>query len=427
MRMQLTRRLSRAAAALFIVVASVGCDGLLDANNPEFINEGQLTDPALERLVVNGVLGEFQYAYGYYALYSGILSDEVFTDHTQVGIRELSLHNILEANDANTNVFANVHRARQSAEDAVVRLKAMLGEANAAKSLNFATVLAFGGYAYTMLGEGFCESPVNLSAPLPADSLLARGVAMFSQAITVATASGTSAAATDIINMSRVGAARALLKLGDATRAVTFASQVPANYEKLSYYSANSVRENNILNVPAGVSGAWLSMGPSFLALADPRVPRTSSTTLRGLNSNPIVPPQKPYMYAGWSATAVDDRIVPNTNIKFATGLEAQYVIAEAQGPTAATLTFVNQRRAVGGKAAVNLTGNDLMTELRTQRSLDLYLTGQRLGDLRRYKAKLGIDLFPKGKYPITAEVYSTATCFIVPLDEKATNPFYKK
>ena len=427
MRMQLTRRLSRAAAALFIAVASAGCDGLLDANNPEFINEGQLTDPALERLVVNGVLGEFQFAYGYYALYSGILADEVFTDHTNVGIRELSLHNILEANDVNTSVFANLHRARQSAEDAVVRLKAMLGEANAAKSLNYATVLAHGGYAYTLLGEGFCESPVNLSAPLPADSLLARGVALFQQAITVATASGTSAGATDIINMSRVGAARALLKLGDATRAAQFAAQVPANYEKLSYYSANSVRENNIMNVPAGVSGAWLSMGPAFLALADARAPATTVTTLRGLNSNPIVPPQKPYMYAGWSATAVNDRIVTNTNIKFATGLEAQYIVAEAQGPTAATLTFVNQRRAVVGKAAVNVTGNDLMAELRTQRSLDLYLTGQRLGDLRRYKAKLGLDLFPKGKYPITTEVYSSAQCFIVPLDEKATNPNYKK
>ncbi|HSL69001.1 MAG TPA: hypothetical protein VK864_02105, partial [Longimicrobiales bacterium] len=99
----------------------------------------------------------------------------------------------------------------------------------------------------------------------------------------------------------------------------------------------------------------------------------------------------------------------------------------EVQGPTAATLTFVNERRAVVGKPAVNLTGDALMAELRTQRSLDFYLTSQRLGDLRRYKAKLGIDLFPKGKYPITSEVYSDAQCFIVPLAEKATNPFYKQ
>jgi hypothetical protein len=420
------RRLPAAAATVLIGLASAGCSNLLDVTNPRYIGEDQLTDPALEQLVVNGAVGEFQYAYGYYALYSGILSDEVFTDHTQVGIRELSLHNILESNDVDASVYANLHRARQSAEDGVVRLQAMLGDADAAKSLNVATLLAYGAYAYTLLGEGFCESPVNLSAPLSSTELLQKAVTMFDQAVTTATASGSSAGATDIINMARVGAARASLKLGDNAKVVAYASLVPPDYEKWAYYSANSVRENNIVNVPAGVSGAWLSMGPTFLTLADPRAPRTSLTNLRGLNSNPIVPPQKPYMYEGWSETAVDDRITTDTDIRFATGLEAQYDLAEVQGPTAATLTFVNARRAAGGKDPIDVSGDALMAELRTQRSLDLYLTGQRLGDLRRYKADLGIDLFPTGKYPITQEVYSSSECFIVPLSEKATNPFYK-
>jgi hypothetical protein len=63
------------------------------------------------------------------------------------------------------------------------------------------------------------------------------------------------------------------------------------------------------------------------------------------------------------------------------------------------------------------------MAELRAQRSLDFYLTGQRLGDLRRYKAKLGIDLFPTGKYPITNDIYGTAQCLIIPRSEKDSNP----
>jgi len=418
-------RLSATAAALLIGLASAGCDNLLDVTNPRYISEDQLTDPALEQLVVNGVVGEFQYAYGYYGLYSSAMTDEAFFDHTQVDIRELTLRNIRDANSVDAAIYSNLHRARQSAEDAVVRLTAMLGDANAAKSLNVATVMAYGAYAYTLLGEGFCESTVNLSAPMTSDQMLQRAVTMFDQAVATATASGSSAAATDIINMARVGAARASLKLGDGTKAATYASQVPAGYEKWAFYSANSVRENNIVNVPAGVSGAWFSMGPSFLALEDPRAPRTTLTTLRGLNSNPIVPTQKPYMYSGWSATAVNDRIVVDTDIKFATGLEARYVVAEAQGATAATLAFVNERRAVGGKTAVDLAGNDLMAELRVQRSLDLYLTGQRLGDLRRYKAKSGIDLFPTGKFPVTNDVYSDATCFVVPLTEKNSNPNY--
>ena len=66
-------RLPATAAALLMGLASAGCENLLDVTNPSYISEDQLTDPALEQLVVNGVLGEFQYSYGYYALYSAAL------------------------------------------------------------------------------------------------------------------------------------------------------------------------------------------------------------------------------------------------------------------------------------------------------------------------------------------------------------------
>jgi hypothetical protein len=414
------------ALALLIGLAATGCNNLLDVTNPAFISEEQLTDPALEQLVVNGVVGEFQYAYGYYALFSSAMTDESFLDHTQVDIRELTLRNILESNTVNAAIYSNLHRARQSAEDGIDRLTAMLGESDAAKSVSMATIMAYGAYAYTLLGEGFCESTVNASAPLTSDQMLQKGIDLFDRAISTAQAAGSSAEATDIVNMARVGAARAALKMGDATKAASYASQVPAGYEKYVWYSANSVRENNIFQVPAGTSGSWMSMGPAFQTLDDPRAPKTTRTDIRGLNSNPIFPPQQPIMFQGWSATAVDNQIENATSIKFATGLEAQYVVAEAQGPTAATLTFVNARRAVGGKAPVNLSGNDLMEELRWQRAIDLYLTGQRLGDLRRYKSKLGIDLFPSGKFPVSNEVYSDATCFVIPTAEKNANPNFR-
>jgi hypothetical protein len=420
------RRHSAVAVALLLGLASAGCDSLLDVTNPRYIAEEKLTDPGLEQLVVNGVIGEFQYAFGYYSLYSSAFSGEGYIDHTTVGIREITLRNLLDSNLEMAAIYSNLHRARQSAEDGLVRLKTMLGDANYAKSVNVATVQAYGGYAYVFLAEGFCDSPVNLSAPLTPDQLFQKALTLFDQAIATATAAGSSAAATDIINMARVGAARAALKMGDNTKAVTYASQVPASYEKWAWYSLNSTREYNIFNVPAGITGAWLSEMPNFRAYADLRIPATTSTTIKGLNANPIYPPQKPIMYSGWTSGLANDRIKEDTDIKFATGLEAQYVIAEANGPVASTLTFVNARRAVGGQAAVNLTGNELMAELRVQRSIDFYLTGQYLGDLRRYKAKLGIDLFPSGKFPVTADVYSSATCFMVPISEKNSNPYYK-
>jgi hypothetical protein len=169
-----------------------------------------------------------------------------------------------------------------------------------------------------------------------------------------------------------------------------------------------------------------MSMMPKFMGYADLRIPPTTSTTIKGLNANPIYPPQKPIMYSGWTPGVANDRILEDTDISFATGLEARYVIAEVNGATPATLAFVNERRAVGGKPAVNLSGNDLMNELRVQRSIDFYLTGQYLGDIRRYKAKLGIDWFPTGKFPVTNDQYSSHTCFLVPIAEKNSNPNYR-
>jgi hypothetical protein len=418
-------RVLSAAVALNMLSA---CENLLEVSDPGSIQGGQLEDPTLENLLVNGVMGEFQFAYGYYALWSGVLADEIFTDHTNVSVREFSLHNFNDLNDITTGAYENIHRARQSADDASARLKTMLG-AGASSSLSMARVMAYGGYSYVLLAEGFCGSPVNLSEELPPEELFKRAIARFDTAITVSNAvkAGTTVAATitaanDLINMSNVGAARAALKMGDPVKARTYAALVPANYEKLAYYSSNSVRENNQLNRPARTADPFVGVAPAFFSLADPRVPRLA-TSRPGLNSNPIFPPQRPFMFTGWTATTVQP-IDITTTIKFATALEAQYVIAEADGGTASTLAFVNARRAVGNQAPVDLSGAALVTELREQRARDFFLTGQRLGDLRRY-LKAGTDLFPKGKYPVFTDFYGEAKCFIVPLSEKAANPNY--
>jgi len=408
-----------------LTLAGAGCNDVLTVNNPGAIQEGQLADPALVQLIVNGAIGEFQYAYGQYAQWSSVLSDETYTDHTNVDVRDFSEHKFGDLNTINSTTYEYVQRARQSADDAAGRLKSLVG-ATASSDLNVARALAYGGYSYVLLGEGWCESPVNLSAPLPSDSLLRRAIAHFDEAITVATAGRTGtnvAAAQDLIYMSQVGAARAALKLGDATLARSYASQVPAAYEKLAYYSSNTVRENNALNALTHASGASLGMYVRFQGLNDPRVPQPATTQL-GLTGGSIYTPLTPYMYTGWVATGAAPRIDVNFDIKFATGLESQYVLAETDGPTPATLNFVNQRRAVGGQGAVALTGAALMTELANQRARDFYLTGQRLGDLRRY-LKAGNDMFPAGTYPLFNDSYGTLKCLIVPLSEKAGNPNY--
>ena len=60
-----TRLVRRAAA---VVLALVGCDGLLSVSNPQSLEEGQLSDPRLEQFVINGAVAEFQAVYANYAL-----------------------------------------------------------------------------------------------------------------------------------------------------------------------------------------------------------------------------------------------------------------------------------------------------------------------------------------------------------------------
>ena len=123
-------------------------------------------------------------------------------------------------------------------------------------------------------------------------------------------------------------------------------------------------------------------------------------------------------MYSGWTGIGAPQTIEFTTHIRFASSLEAQYIRVEADGQPTAMLSFVNARRAVAGKPQVNLIGLALLAEFRMQRGLDFYLTGQRLGDLRRYKAA-GTDLFPTGKFPVGAESYGSMHCFIVPQSQK--------
>ena len=142
------RQQCRAAlAAVTLLVALAGCKDLLKVTNPGVLEEGQLSNPALEQFMVNGAIGEFQFAYGNYSLWSGVLGDELFTDHTNVSIREFSLHNFNDLNGTNETIFENLSRAIASADDATARLKTILGTA-AGSSLNIARVLAYGGYAY---------------------------------------------------------------------------------------------------------------------------------------------------------------------------------------------------------------------------------------------------------------------------------------
>ena len=416
----------RVGVAAAIALGMAGCNDLLKVTSPGSLREEQLADPALEQFVINGAIGDFQFAYANYVLWSGALADEVFTDHhVNTGFQEISLHEFNHLNPTNLIVYQTLHRARQSGEDAVGHIRSMVG-ASASSNLNIARALIYTGYSYVLLGEGFCETPVNLSVALSSRELLALAIARFDEAITVATAARSAAetdAAQDLISLARVGAARAALWSGEREKARAYAAPVRDDFGRFAFYSANSTRENNPVSALVRSPGTpWLGMHPTFQGLADVRVPQPV-TSRQSLASHAIFPPLKPSMYSGWTVAAVTP-IDAATHIRFASGLEARYIGIEADGPNAAMLSFVNARRAVASKPPVDLAESELLAEFRRQRSRDFFLTGQRLGDLRRYAAA-GTDLFPTGQFPVRPVDYGTQHCFLVPANEKTGNPNY--
>ena len=455
---RLPGRMTRVAAAVAAVAVFAGCTDFLKATNPSAIEAKDLESPLYINLMVNGVIGEYQQIVDDMALRSGVFGDELFNNHGFFEEREIDKRNIIPENGTWGLFYGPLQRSRFLADSVAGRLKVIRGD-SASSDLRIARVLAYAAASYDLLAEYLCTIPVNGSVPYTPEEIVKTFVVpRVNEAITIATAhkgsttsTAAQAAADSVINFARVTAARALLYVNDKAAARAFAVQVPATFEFRAYYSSQNAREVSAFqNAAAG--SPWVSMEPKNKRLNDPRVPHlltpsgvqslgqgnADTVTLNGVRTIGAFTPKSPLMFStydgtttgtpftlGCSVPLAGGACAPQTYMKVATGLEAQYIVAEADGAVASTLAFINARRAVGGQLAVTLAGAALLAELREQRRRDFFLDGHRLGDMRRYLKYDQIDNFPRGPYPgsISSETYNDATCFPLTLAEISGNP----
>ncbi len=422
------RRLFSIATCALTMAAATACNDFLVADNPGAVEEPNVTDPAYTTLIANGPIYAFQLAYTDASYWNSQFTDElfnraVFVEEGQIDRRDL----YSDMTYINAFIYAPLQRARYSGEDATRRLKTLLGD-TASRDLRVARTLAYAGYSYVALGETMCTTPIDLGVPKSTAEMMADAIERFNESITIAGAAKTFLqaqvpvnanavlAADSVLNFARVGAARAALNRNDKAAAIAFASVVPANFDFRAYYTDNTTgQRNRVFERLTLASNAWMANTPFNDMATDPRVPRIITPASRA--STPLAPSS----FSTFTNTVAGGAFAPIMSVRIASGLEAQFIVAEAQGPTAATLTFVNLRRAAGQQAPVSLTGDALMAELRDQRSRDFYLDGHRLGDLRRYKQYYNVDLFPKGAYPgsTSGQVYNEAiTCWPLPTNE---------
>jgi hypothetical protein len=271
-----------------------------------------------------------------------------------------------------------------------------------------AHLYAVEGYAEVMLAELFCSGvPLStidyrgdytLRPGSSTEQVFTHAAALFDTAIMLA---GTTDSAS-ILNLSRVGRARALLGLGDYSGAAAAAAEVPDAFRYTLQYapSATALSSegigffdgiNNTLWAYTTVSNREGTNGLDWRTSGDPR----TTVTARTVGTFAFYHPDK-------------YRVDGNDTIVLASGVEARLIAAEAalKAGTPSWLTILNQLRQTAITPALPDTtdpGSDTarVSLLFRERAFWLFLTGHRQGDLRR--------LVRQYERPV-AEVYPVGT-----------------
>jgi hypothetical protein len=428
-------RLGLSVLALTLA-AACNTDTLVNLQNPDIITGGVARDTANLEQLRNGTLYEFARAYTGPAVtngtpgiigVAGVMSDELWYASTFPTMKEIDSRTITLTNTDLLTAYQYIHRARNLAERAAEQY-ATTSEAN---SPDHALVTSLAGYTYLWFAENFCSGvPVSstdfngevvFGAPLTTGNLLDSAIVRFDAAIARA---GTDA---DMLSLARLGKARALLDKDTPAAAATLAATVPSNFEYDVNFSDNSSGQTNGINQNINIekrTSAASGEGTNGIVFftrktganvgIDPRVRVDSS----GGNTTPTpLYLQQKYPQRG-------------SPIPLASGIEARLIEAEAalnKGTSGTYVALLNTLRTTNGVPGVlvdPVTPTARVRQFMTERAFWLWLTGHRLGDLRRMVRYYGLaanTVFPIGQ-TIQGDPYGPDLNLPIPFQEE-NNP----
>jgi hypothetical protein len=423
------------------VVAACNTDKLVDLTNPDLVTGEVARNTANLNELRNGAQYEFARALtgppgnngtpGIIGI-SGLLTDELWYASTFTGMQDIDRRTVKIDNTNLLPVYQYLHRARNLSEQAAAAFDAVPERKNTEDQ---AMLTNYAGYSYLFFAETFCSgvpfSTTDLNGALAlgpgitTTAMLDSAINRFNTAMTRATAAGSS----DQENLARIGLGRALLAKGDYAGAAAAVASVPADFVYTVEYSPNTSGQYNGIyqNIAAehrssaatneGTNGlTFFNRGPAGTNTIDPRVDVDSIAF--GTNAAVKVPVYRPNMYADLDSPVV-----------LASGVEAQLIEAEAalsKGTSNAYLTTLNALRADAGMTPLvdPVTPTARVQQFFSERAFWLYLTGHRLGDLRRMVRDYGFtqdQVFPVGQ-TIFGNSYGSDVNFPVPLQEQ-NNP----
>jgi hypothetical protein len=386
----------------------------MDVKNPTVIDAATFNPNTDGTTLSLSAQTNFFIAFQSVALYGGLISDELWTGAARLQTNRIAARVFASTDDINADFFAPLSLAVASNKNAIGALQSGSG---AATDLNLAQASMNLGYALELSAETMCASVIQGGPQLSDAQLLDSAITRFKNAVTIATAAGTSGAA--ILKETNVGLARAYLQKGDYANASATAALVPANFTAYIITSANVSTQNTLGNTFYLNTLGGQIVAPKLYRVGDPRLPIDSTRSGGTLNGLAYVVQAKYNSYSD--------------PIRLASGLEAQYIAAEAalhqSGSTSAALTLIAARRAAGNQPAYS-GGSDtlsVVSELLNQRARDFWMEGKKLGDLRRNPS---VPLTAVLTDPVGAKFYTTKTatfgnsfCAPIPPQETGANP----
>ncbi len=424
------RRLARTLTVLGLAV-SAACDELtsLEQEAPARVIANDLITPANAQLLVTGAISDYECALAQYIVATGLVGDEfIDAQLSQVGwdYDRRSLIPALPIYASNTcnsvqvpGLYTPLQVARYQADVILTALEGWTDQEVANRTDLIAQAAAHAGYAITLLAESMCSAAIDGGPEMTRAQLFAAAEDRFTRAIAAATTANNAA----ILNMARVGRARVRLNLNRGADARADAILVPSTFVRNASYSAPPApaRRQNLVHTQQFV-GFFSSVDPSFRNLTVEGVPDTRVTVVdAGRNGHDAAT-------RVWRTTKYP---APSTPIPIASYDEAQLIVAEVDAANAATagnaVTIINGLRARAGLPAYSggTTAAEVQTLVREERRRELFLEGQRFGDIVRFD----ITLTPAAgtAFPVKGGTYGpdrgSQVCIPLPDLERNNNP----
>jgi hypothetical protein len=404
-----------AAAAVLLALPLAACQDLLSVDLPGSTTADAIDSPAYASLLVLSAEGDFECAYDKHVFNSAQLAGEIMgiaVSATSIWLtkRDIQANHTAYSQDECTSSYAlyvPLQHARFMAEDAFKRLEGYTDAQVSNRTRLMGRAALYAGFTYAAFGDSFCSIAVDLGPELTQKQTYELAKARFTTAIDLAG----KASDTETVNAAYVGRARVQMRMGETAGAVADAQRVPAGFRKNVTRSNGSNRRQNRIFAD-NVQGTSITVDPFYWdvregGVADPRVRVTNSNRMGSDSRTPL-----------WRQTKYTAYDSP---IRLASYVEAQYIIAEAQGGQAA-VAIINAQRPAALPRFASTDPVAIKNQVIEERRREFFLEGLRLGDLRQH----GIaKQWNRGgtQNPYNFLQFGGTECFPLPDSEKQGNP----